>query len=215
MGALDRSGNGPRVHDVSDTSPPLRSIAVYCGSNVGEDPSFASSAARLGHTLAERGIRLVYGGGHVGLMGVLADAALESGGSVTGVITRALADKEVAHSGLTRLEVVTTMHERKAMMADEADAFIMMPGGFGTLDEFFEVVTWTQLGIHDKACGVMNVSGYFDPLLAWINGAVELRFVRAEHLAMMVVDDDPVQLIDEMAKRRPIDVDKWLERFDR
>jgi len=157
----------------------------------------------------------VYGGGHVGLMGVLADAVLEAGGDVMGVITRALEEKEVAHPGLTRLEVVTTMHERKALMADEADAFIMMPGGFGTFDEFFEVVTWTQLGIHEKPCGVLNVAHYFDPLLALIDSAVEQRFVRAEQWSMMVVSDDPDRLVDELAHREPIVIDKWLDRFDR
>jgi uncharacterized protein (TIGR00730 family) len=148
-------------------------------------------------------------------MGVLADAALESGAAVTGVITRSLEEKEVAHAGLTRLEVVTTMHERKAMMADEADAFIMMPGGFGTLDEFFEVVTWTQLGIHDKPCGVLNVAGYFNPLLALIDSAVEQRFVREEHRSMIAVSEDPDLLVDELARRQPVDLDKWLDRFDR
>ena len=196
-------------------SVPLRSIAVYCGSSPGADPAFAEAAARLGRTLGERGVRLVYGGGHVGLMGVLADAVLEAGGDVMGVITRALEEKEVAHPGLTRLEVVTTMHERKALMADEADAFIMMPGGFGTFDEFFEVVTWTQLGIHEKPCGVLNVAHYFDPLLALIDSAVEQRFVRAEQWSMMVVSDDPDRLVDELAHREPIVIDKWLDRFDR
>ena len=196
-------------------SVPLRSIAVYCGSSPGADPTFAEAAARLGRTLGERGVRLVYGGGHVGLMGVLADAVLEAGGDVMGVITRALEEKEVAHPGLTRLEVVTTMHERKALMADEADAFIMMPGGFGTFDEFFEVVTWTQLGIHEKPCGVLNVAHYFDPLLALIDSAVEQRFVRAEQWSMMVVSDDPDRLVDELAHREPIVIDKWLDRFDR
>jgi uncharacterized protein (TIGR00730 family) len=133
------------------SEPPgrLSAVAVYCGSNHGADPAYAQAAAVLGRLLAERGIRLVYGGGHVGLMGVLADAALAGGGEVFGVITRALQAKEVAHDALTRLTVVETMHERKAAMADAADAFVMLPGGFGTLDEFFEAVSWTQLGIHD------------------------------------------------------------------
>src|SRR5215471_16866630 len=142
----------------------LSSVAVYCGSNAGNDPQYAAAAAALGRVLADRGIRLVYGGGQVGLMGVLADAVLERGGEVLGVITEALVVKEVSHRGLTGLQVVGTMHERKAVMADAADAFIMLPGGFGTFDEFFEVVTWTQLGIHAKPCGVLDVAGYFAPL---------------------------------------------------
>ena len=132
----------------------LSAVAVYCASNRGLHAADAEVAARTGRRLAERRIRLVYGGGHVGLMGVLADAALAAGGEVHGVITRALHDREVAHTGLTRLDLVDTMHERKAVMADAADAFVMLPGGFGTLDEFFEVLTWTQLRIHDKACGL-------------------------------------------------------------
>ena len=151
-------------------------MAVYCGSNSGNDPAYAEAAAALGRTLAKRGIRLVYGGGHVGLMGVVADAVLESGGEVHGVITEALVAKEVSHRGLTSLRVVETMHERKAVMADAADAFVMLPGGFGTLDEFFEVVTWTQLGIHAKPCGVLDAAGFFGPLRALIDGAVTAGF---------------------------------------
>ena len=142
----------------------LSSVAVYCGSNPGNDPAFAAAAASLGRLLAHRGIRLVYGGATVGLMGVVADAVLAGGGAADGVITRPLAAKEIAHPGLTSLRVVETMHERKAAMADASDAFVMLPGGYGTLDEFFEVLTWTQLGIHDKPCGVLDVAGFFTPL---------------------------------------------------
>ena len=150
----------------------LSSVAVFCGSSPGLDPGFSEAAEQLGRELACRGIRLVYGGGRVGLMGVLADAASKAGGEVHGVITRALEEKEVAHLGLTKLDVVATMHERKAAMADLAGAFVMMPGGFGTFDEFFEVLTWNQLGIHSKASGILNVRGYFDPLLDLFETAV-------------------------------------------
>jgi len=165
----------------------------------------------LGSELGRRGIRLVYGGGRVGLMGVLADSALAAGGEVRGVITRALKDKEIAHLGLTSLCVVATMHERKAEMAAEADAFIMMPGGFGTLDEFFEVLTWTQLGIHAKPCGILNVGGFFDPLLDLFEAATRQRFVRAEHRDMVVVEPDPSSMIERLAAWAPVTVVKWLD----
>ena len=192
-----------------------RSIAVYCGSSPGADPRFAGAARDLGRALARRDYRLVYGGGHVGLMGQVADAALESGGEVLGVITRALADKEVAHAGLTTLHVVTTMHERKALMADESDAFVMMPGGFGTLDEFFEVLTWTQLGIHDKPCAVLNVEGYFDSLLAFVDGAVDQRFVVRDFREAILVDDDPSTLLDRIEVWEGTSPEKWLDRYER
>src|SRR5215469_7940260 len=156
----------------------LSSVAVYCGSSPGFDPVYAQEAASLGKLLGERGIRLVYGGGHVGLMGVVADATLSVGGQVHGVITRALHARELAHQGVTSMEVVETMHERKAAMADKADGFIMLPGGFGTLDEFFEVLTWTQLGIHAKPCGALGVGGFFAPLRAMMDTMVEAGFVR-------------------------------------
>lgn len=192
----------------------MSSVCVYCASSPGVDAEFAAGAALLGRTLAQRGIRLVYGGGHVGLMGVVADAALDAGGEVHGVITRALAEKEVAHGGLTRLEVVDTMHERKQSMADQADAFVMMPGGFGTLEEFFEVITWTQLGIHVKPCGVLNVQGYFDPLMTLVEQATRQRFVRSEHRALLLIDDDPELLLDRLAAWVPVVFDKWLDRSD-
>lgn len=193
---------------------PLRSVCVYCASSPGVDAVFAASAALLGRTLAERDIRLVYGGGHVGLMGVVADAALDAGGEVHGVITRALEEKEIAHGGLTRLEVVETMHERKQAMADQADAFVMMPGGFGTLEEFFEAITWTQLGIHVKPCGVLNVQGYFDPLMTLVERATSQRFVRAQHRDLLLVDDDPGRLLARLAEWEPVVFDKWLDRSD-
>ena len=193
----------------------LTSVAVYCGSSPGLDPGFAAAAGALGRSLARRGIRVVYGGGHVGLMGVLADAARSEGGEVHGVITRALEAKEIAHPSLTSLKVVETMHERKAAMADLADGFVMMPGGFGTLDEFFEVVTWTQLGVHAKPCGILNVNGFFDPLLAQLAQAAEQRFLRSDHRDLVIVEQDPDRLIDRLGSWVPVVVDKWLDRSER
>jgi hypothetical protein len=162
--------------------------------------------------LARREIRLIYGGGRVGLMGVLADAVLAEGGDVHGVITRALEEKEVAHLGLTTLQVVTTMHERKAAMADQSDAFIMLPGGFGTLDELFEVLSWSQLGIHSKPCGILNVAGFFDPLLELFELATRQRFLRSEHRDMVLIEPDPASMIDRLGSWTPVTVDKWLDR---
>jgi uncharacterized protein (TIGR00730 family) len=194
---------------------PLRAVAVYCGSNRGTDPVYARAAASLGRILAERGIRLVYGGGDVGLMGVLADAVREAGGEVHGVITRALVDREVAHPGLASLTVVDTMHERKAAMADAAGAFIMLPGGYGTFDEFFEAVTWTQLGIHAKPCGVLDVAGYFAPLRALLDVAARHGFVSAVHRDLVITDDEPARLLDLLAAWTPVTTDKWLDRSER
>jgi uncharacterized protein (TIGR00730 family) len=196
-------------------SAQLSSVGVYCASNPGVDPGYAAAAAALGGLLAERGIRLVYGGGHVGLMGVLADACLAGGGEVHGVITRALQAKEIAHRGLTSLQVVETMHERKAVMADKADGFIMLPGGFGTLDEFFEVVTWTQLGIHTKPCGVLDVDGYFGPLRELLDSATQQRFLRPDHRDLVIMESDPATMLDRLSTWEPLVVDKWLDRPQR
>ena len=194
---------------------PLTSVAVYCGSNPGTDPSFGLAASSLGQALAERGIGLVYGGGHVGLMGAVADAVLSGGGQAHGVITESLHAKEIAHQGLTSLQVVETMHERKAVMADAADAFIMLPGGFGTFEEFFEVLTWTQLGIHAKPCGILDVAGFFAPLRAMLDSAVSAGFVHRAHRDMVVVDGSPVNLLDRLAAWEPVAVSKWLGRAGR
>ncbi|HEY6494581.1 MAG TPA: TIGR00730 family Rossman fold protein [Trebonia sp.] len=193
----------------------LSSVAVYCGSNMGVGPAFAEAAGSLGRTLAERHIRLVFGGGRVGLMGAVASAVTENGGEAYGVITEALRAMEIAYDGLTSLKVVETMHERKAAMADAADAFVMLPGGFGTFDEFFEVLTWTQLGIHAKPCGVLDVAGYFAPLRAMLDGAVANGFVHAAHRDMVVIDDDPARLLDRLAAWTPVMVSKLLDRADR
>lgn len=193
----------------------LSSVAVYCGSNPGTDPAFVEAAASLGRILAGRGVRLVYGGGHVGLMGAVADAVTGGGGQTYGVITRALEAKEVAHHGLTSLAVVGTMHERKAAMADAADAFVMLPGGFGTFDEFFEALAWTQLGIHEKPCGILDVAGFFAPLRTLLDGAVTAGFVHPAHRDMVIVDTDPGRLLDRLADWTPVTVSKWLDRAER
>jgi uncharacterized protein (TIGR00730 family) len=193
----------------------ISAVAVYCGSNFGTDPAYARAAASLGGILADRGMRLVYGGGHVGLMGVVADAVMLHGAEAHGVITEALQAKEVAHEGLTSLKVVKTMHERKAAIADAADAFVMLPGGFGTFDEFFEVLTWTQLGIHAKPCGILDVAGFFAPLRALLDGAVTAGFVHPAHRDMVIVDDDPARLLDRLAAWTPVTVSKLLDRAER
>jgi uncharacterized protein (TIGR00730 family) len=193
----------------------LSSVAVYCGSNLGSDPAYARAASSLGRTMAKRGIRLVFGGGEVGLMGSVSNAVLEHGGEAHGVITEALETKEIVHGDLTSLKVVKTMHERKAAMADAADAFVMLPGGFGTFDEFFEVLTWTQLGIHAKPCGILDVAGFFDPVRALLDGAVTAGFVHPAHRDMVIIDDDPARLLDRLAAWRPVTVSKWLDKSER
>jgi uncharacterized protein (TIGR00730 family) len=171
-------------------------VGVFCGSSIGTSPLFAYATAELGALLAERGIGLVYGGASVGLMGILADAVMNAGGSVSGVITTALADHEVAHRHITTLDVVSTMHERKARMAELSDAFIMLPGGFGTYEEFMEAVTWAHLGIHHKACGILNVDGFFDQLLAFLVHATDTGFIRRRLLDGITVSPDPAVLLD-------------------
>jgi uncharacterized protein (TIGR00730 family) len=178
---------------------PLGQISVFCGSRPGSQPAFAAAAGGVGTLLADRGIGLVYGGASVGLMGVVADAALASGGRVTGVITESLADHEIAHGGLSRLDVVRSMHERKARMAELSDAVIMLPGGFGTYEEFMEAVTWVHLGIHDKPCGVLNVEGFFDHLLRFLTHAVDAGFIPGPLVNSLIVSDDPVTLLDALA----------------
>src|SRR5437764_13704653 len=172
----------------------MRSVTVFCASSIGHDPAYAAAARAFGALLAREGIALVYGGGHVGLMGQLADAALEAGGHVTGVIPRALWDREIGHRALSDLRVVETMHERKALMASLADAFVALPGGLGTLEEIFEVWTWGQLGIHAKPCGFLDVAGYYAPLLAFLDQAVERGLVRPEYPPVAIVADDGERL---------------------
>lgn len=193
----------------------MRRVCVYCGSNVGERPVFRETAQALGALLASRGLGLVYGGGNVGLMGVLADAVLAAGGEVIGIIPGGLFSREVGHPGLTDLRVVATMHERKALMADLADGFIALPGGLGTLDELFEILTWGQLGIHAKPCGLLNVAGYFDPLIALLDHMVGEKFVHPQHRALALVDDDAARLLDRFAEYEAPTVAKWLDRAAR
>ncbi len=193
----------------------LQRICVFCGSSPGKLPVYVHMAQRVGQLLSERGIELVYGGGNVGLMGAIADACLQSGGKAIGVIPRGLFEKEIAHPGLTKLHVVATMHERKAMMADLSDAFIALPGGFGTWEEFCEIVTWAQLGIQRKPCALLNVNGYYDPLLEMADRAVEEGFVRQVHRDLIIADTEVERLLDRINSYVVPFVDKWLDRTKR
>ena len=188
----------------------MKRICVFCGSSLGNRSEYSEAAVTLGGLLAKRNIALVYGGGNVGLMGVIADAVLEAGGEVIGVIPHALAQREIAHDRVTHLHVVDSMHERKAMMADLADAFIAMPGGVGTFEEFFEAVTWTQLGLHRKPCGLLNAAGFYTPLAAFIDQAVSQGFIKPVHRASIIVDDNAERLLDTLANLKLPDVPKWI-----
>ncbi|HJR40601.1 MAG TPA: TIGR00730 family Rossman fold protein [Gemmatimonadaceae bacterium] len=188
----------------------MKRVCVFCGSSPGEDGVFAASARQVGGLLASRGIGVVFGGGCVGLMGVLADAVLSGGGEAVGVIPRGLWNREVGHTALTAMHVVETMHQRKAMMAELSDGFVALPGGIGTLEELFEVWTWAQLGIHRKPCALLNVDGYFDPLLSFVDRAVEKGFVRSAYRAMLLVDVDPAALLARMEMYEPPTVQQWL-----
>jgi|SRR5450631_1294738 uncharacterized protein (TIGR00730 family) len=176
----------------------LQSIAVFCGSSLGVASIYREAAREVGRLLGQRGITLVYGGGHVGLMGIVADACLGEGGRVIGVIPQALADKEVAHRGLTELRVVGSMHERKALMAELSDAFLALPGGYGTWDELFEALTWSQLGIQHKACGLLNIHGYYDSMIAMVDRAVAEEFISAPHRQLLFSDTDVSRLLDRL-----------------
>jgi hypothetical protein len=178
-------------------------VCVFAGSSAGAQPEYRQAAEALGRAVGERGIGVVYGGACVGLMGVMAAAALEAGSDVIGVIPSALVAKEIAHRALTELRVVASMHERKALMADLSDAFIALPGGWGTLEEFFEVLTWGQLGLHHKPCGLLNVHGYFDGLLSFLDHTVEQGFVKREYRSMIAVAESPGALLDMLASYRP------------
>jgi len=175
--------------------PTIRSICVFCGASSGRDPRYAAAAAVTGEILGRRGIRLVYGGGHLGLMGAVADAALAAGGAVVGVIPRGLVDRELAHAGVTRLDVVETLHERKARMAELADAFIALPGGLGTLEELAEVLSWAQLDLHAKPIGLLDVGGYFGGLETFLDRAVAEGFVAERHRRLLLRDEDPAALL--------------------
>src|ERR1039458_1692599 len=190
-------------------------ICVFCGSSSGSRPEYRTAAEEMGRELARRNIGLVYGGGKVGLMGVLADSVLRAGGEAVGVIPEHIMSREIGHKGLTKLHVVHSMHERKALMADLSDAFIAMPGGFGTLEEFCEVVTWTQLGLHAKPCGILNVIGFYAPLLAMFDHAVEERFLKPENRALVLARESPADLLQALEGWRPPHVEKWLSRETR
>lgn len=193
----------------------LSRLCVFCGSSLGVHPVHAQAAQSVALLLCRRGIELVYGGGNVGLMGTLANACLREGGRVIGVIPQALADKELAHTGLTELRVVRSMHERKAVMADLSDAFVALPGGYGTWEELFEVLSWSQLGIQQKACGLLNVNGYYDPLLQLADQSVAEGFLRQVHRDLLLSDDDPERLLDRLSSYSVPSVEKWIGRRER
>jgi uncharacterized protein (TIGR00730 family) len=190
----------------------VRSVCAFCGSSPGTEPAYEEAARALGRTLADRGLTLVYGGGHVGLMGVVADAALGAGGEVVGVIPKALLAREIAHTGLTDLRVVGSMHARKALMSELSDGFVALPGGTGTLEEFFEVLTWAQLGEHRMPCGLLNAAGYYDPLLAVFDHMVSKGFLSEEHRAMVLVETEPEPLLEALTRYRPPEVPRWIDR---
>jgi uncharacterized protein (TIGR00730 family) len=192
----------------------LKRVCVFCGSSDGARSSYREAAAMLGRVLAARRIGVVYGGGNIGLMGALADAALGAGGDVIGVIPEHLVNKELAHRGVD-LRIVHSMHERKALMADLADAFIALPGGYGTLEEFCEVLTWSQLGLHAKPCGLLNVDGYYDSLLGLFDHAVAEGFVRPPSRDLVVVDDQAAPLLDRLALWQAPQVERWIDRDER
>ena len=189
----------------------MRSVCVYCGSNAGNKPAYTDRAIALGNRLAKEGLQLVYGGGNVGLMGIVADAVLEAGGEVIGVIPGQLVEWEVAHKGLTRLEVVANMHERKARMFDLADGFVALPGGFGTLDEMFEMLTWRQLGIGDKPCAFLDVDGFYVPLMAMMDRMVQERFLHADQRRDLWHGDDIGAMLDWMRAYEPANASKWID----
>ena len=192
----------------------MNSICIFCGSSFGNDPAYKEAAHFMGATLAGKGITLVYGGGNVGLMGTVADAALEADGKVIGVIPKALVDREIAHEHLTKLHVVGSMHERKALMADLSDGFIALPGGNGTLEEFFEVLTWAQLGEHRKPCGLLNIGGYYDPLLTVFYHMVDKGFLAEKHRLIVQVESTTEDMLSALFQYVPPDTVKWMDRTD-
>jgi uncharacterized protein (TIGR00730 family) len=191
----------------------VRRLCVFCGSSPGARPAYGEAAEELGRLLVEEGIGLVYGGGKVGLMGRLADAVLAEGGEATGVLPEALVAKEIGHPSLSDLRVVGSMHERKALMADLSDGFVALPGGLGTVEELFEVYTWSQLGLHRKPCALLDVEGYYEGIASFLSHAVEERFLRRDHRAMLIVERDPRALLDRLRRFEPAAiVPKWIDR---
>ena len=191
--------------------PELSSICVFCGSNAGAQATYLEAAEAVGRGLAQRGVRVVYGGGRVGMMGAVADAARAAGGEVIGVIPQAIFDLEIGHTGLDDLRVVGSMHERKALMAELSDAFIALPGGVGTLEELFEVYTWAQLGIHAKPLGLIDVAGYFEPLVAFLDHAVQERFLRPETRTLLAVSESLDELLAQLRASEPVAMHKWID----
>jgi uncharacterized protein (TIGR00730 family) len=189
----------------------MKRICVFCGSSAGTNPLYADAARRMGRTLARRGLGLVYGGGGVGLMAAVADAALDAGGEVVGVIPRALQLREFAHDRLTELHVVGSMHERKAKMAELSHGFVALPGGMGTLEEFAEVLTWAQLGLHERPCGLLDVAGYYRPLVAFFDHAEAEGFLRPEHRRLVLAADDPDALLDRFLAWEPPRLQRWID----
>jgi uncharacterized protein (TIGR00730 family) len=190
-------------------------LCVFCGSSNGNRHEYRAAAEALGDILVQRGIELVYGGGNIGLMGILADRVMGRGGRVIGVIPESLMAREVGHRGLTELRIVGSMHQRKALMSDLSDGFVALPGGFGTIEEFCEVVTWSQLGIQSKPCGLLNVESYFDPLLELFDHAMREEFVREENRRLVVDDNDPVRLLEKMAAFKPQRAPTWIGKDER
>ncbi len=190
----------------------MKRLCVFCGSSAGQNPEYAEAARQVGCLIASRGIALVYGGASIGLMGMVADSALEAGGEVIGVLPKTLARREVSHSDLSELHIVDTMHERKAMMANLADGFMALPGGCGTFDELFEVITWAQIGVHAKPIAILNTVGYYDPLIALFEHAIAERFVHKDHQKLILHGTDPAALLDKMLTYTPsVMVEKWLD----
>jgi uncharacterized protein (TIGR00730 family) len=192
-------------------SAPLRSLCVFCGSSLGRRPEYAAAAREFGRLLAERGIRLIYGGGNVGLMGVLADEVLAQGGKVVGVIPEHLMAKELGHAQVTELRVVKSMHERKALMADLSDAFVALPGGIGTLEELLEILTWAQLGLHAKPCGLLDVCDYYRALREMLAHAAAEGFLLSQHQQLLVTATEPAELLDRLAHHQPPLLPQWLD----
>ncbi|MFC5474845.1 TIGR00730 family Rossman fold protein [Paraherbaspirillum soli] len=190
----------------------MKSLCIYCGSSPGASPVYAQAARALAQAMVDDNIALVYGGGNVGLMGIIADEVLRLGGQVTGVIPQALLEKELGHAGLTRLHIVKDMHERKAMMADLSDGFIAMPGGIGTLEELFEVFTWAQLGFHQKPIGLLNVDGFYDGLIQFIQHMVSQRFLKDEQAGLLMHEPQAEELLQRFRSFVPSQVPKWLDR---
>jgi uncharacterized protein (TIGR00730 family) len=188
----------------------FKNICVYCGSSAGKKPEYAIAAKALGKALSERGIGLVYGGAAVGIMGVVADAVLEAGGQAIGVIPKSLAVKELAHENLSELHVVASMHDRKAMMAELSDGFIALPGGWGTLEEIFEILTWAQLGFHEKPCGLLNVEAYYNGLIGFLDNAFEQQFVNELYRPILMTANEPVALLEQFATYQAPKVRKWM-----